>query len=137
VVSLFFALGSYIRPSVQPRALRGQLKELLQHVPRRRGVAESDRKRPTRRITAASLGKTPTTPERQPISRFPLRRHTGGSHQINDTARSGLLLGYHPDEYGRRVLARGKGNVGAPSRPPSTFDIEPTLRTEPKDRDSG
>jgi len=60
-----------------------------------------------------------------------LRDRTGGSHQFTDLPRSGLFLGYHPDEPGRRALARGKGNVGI--HPPAlTFDIESSFATNPE-----
>ncbi len=57
-----------------------------------------------------------------------LRDRTGGSHQFMDLPRSGLFLGYHPDEPGRRALARGKGNVGM-TPAALVFDIEPTFVT--------
>jgi hypothetical protein len=41
------------------------------------------------------------------------RDRAGGSGQFTDVARSALLVGYHPEEPGVRVVARGKGNVGA------------------------
>ena len=64
-----------------------------------------------------------------------LRDRTGGSHQFMDLPRSGLFLGYHPDEHGRRALARGKGNVGA-TPAALVFDIEPTFVTNSKTGES-
>jgi hypothetical protein len=55
-----------------------------------------------------------------------LRDRTGGSHQFMDLPRSGLFLGYHPEDRGRRALSRGKGNVGQ-TPPALVFDIEPTF----------
>lgn len=60
-----------------------------------------------------------------------LRNRTGGSGQFVDLPRSGLLLGWHPEEDGKRALARGKGNVG--EIPPAlTFDIQSTLVVNPE-----
>jgi hypothetical protein len=36
----------------------------------------------------------------------------GGSGQFTDVPRSGLIVGYHPTEQGRRAFGRGKGNIG-------------------------
>ena len=40
------------------------------------------------------------------------RNRAGASHQFTDVPRSGLVLGYHPDEPDRRALGRPKGNLG-------------------------
>lgn len=45
-----------------------------------------------------------------------LRERAGGSGQFTDLPRSGLLVGYHPELTHVRVVARGKGNVGAVPR---------------------
>lgn len=59
-----------------------------------------------------------------------LRNRTGNSGQFIDVPRSGLILGYHPEFDGYRVLARGKGNVGA-IPPALVFRIEETLIPNP------
>jgi hypothetical protein len=55
-----------------------------------------------------------------------LRARAGGSGQFTDVPRSALILGYHPEDEGCRVLARGKGNVGR-IPPALVFRIEETL----------
>jgi hypothetical protein len=44
------------------------------------------------------------------------RELIAGSHQFNAVSRSSLLLGIDPDDDGRRVLVRGKGNHSAAPR---------------------
>ena len=50
-------------------------------------------------------------------ARSSFRDLVSGTHAFNASSRSSLLLAQHPDDEGRRVLVRGKGNLSAP--PPS------------------
>ena len=55
--------------------------------------------------------------------RSSFRDLVSGTHAFNASSRSSLLLAQHPDDEGRRVLVRGKGNLSAP--PPSfEFAVE-------------
>jgi hypothetical protein len=82
-----------------------------------------DALRPLRRVVrdldACVLGLMHPTKGAKPTFRDLL----SGSHQFNASSRSSLLLGQHPEDEGRLVLVRGKGNLSAP--PPSfEFAIE-------------
>ena len=56
-------------------------------------------------------------------ARSSFRDLVSGTHGFNASSRSSLLLAQHPDDEGRRVLVRGKGNLSAP--PPSfEFAVE-------------
>ena len=60
-----------------------------------------------------------------------LRDRAGGSGQFIDLPRSAMVLGWHPDRDGYRVLARGKGNVGAVP-PALVFRIDIAFVTNPQ-----
>ena len=53
-------------------------------------------------------------------ARSSFRDLVSGTHAFNASSRSSLLLAQHPDDEGRRVLVRGKGNLSAP---PSSFEF--------------
>ena len=63
--------------------------------------------------------------------RSSFRDLVSGTHAFNASSRSSLLLAQHPDDEGRRVLVRGKGNLS--SAPPSfefaleSRDLESTV----------
>lgn len=88
-----------------------------------RSKAVRDALRPLRRMArdldVAALGSL--HPNKGQRGSF--RDLVSGSHAFNASSRSSLLLAEHPDDEGRRVLVRGKGNLSAP--PPSfEFRIE-------------
>ena len=55
------------------------------------------------------------------VKRF--RQAVSGTHQINALSRSSLMVAYHPDGSGRRVLASGKRNY-FPAAQPRSFTIK-------------